>query len=59
MVDCGFQHQMTVAVAHQVEHWIVTPEVAGSRPVGHPTYPNPEKQLAQDEILRPSLCRWC
>jgi hypothetical protein len=25
-----------VAVAHQVEHRIVTPEVAGSRPVGHP-----------------------
>jgi hypothetical protein len=26
-----------VAVAQQVEHWIVIPEVAGSRPVGHPT----------------------
>jgi hypothetical protein len=25
-----------VAVAQQVEHRIVTPEVAGSRPVGHP-----------------------
>ena len=25
-----------MAVAHQVEHRIVTPEVAGSRPVGHP-----------------------
>jgi hypothetical protein len=25
-----------VAVAHQVEHRIVTPEVAGSRPVSHP-----------------------
>ena len=27
-----------VAVAHQVEHRIVAPEVAGSRPVSHPTY---------------------
>ena len=25
-----------VAVAHQVEHRIVAPEVAGSRPVRHP-----------------------
>ena len=25
-----------VAVAHQVEHRIVAPEVAGSRPVSHP-----------------------
>ena len=32
------QHLMMVAVAHQVEHWIVTPEVAVSRPVGHPTF---------------------
>ena len=30
---------MLVAVAHQVEHRIVTPEVAGSRPVGHPIFP--------------------
>ena len=30
-----------VAVAHQVEHRIVTPEVAGSRPVGHPNDPSP------------------
>ena len=29
---------LTVAVAHQVEHRIVAPEVAGSRPVSHPTY---------------------
>jgi hypothetical protein len=28
-----------VAVAHLVEHRIVTPEVAGSRPVGHPIQP--------------------
>ena len=27
-----------VAVAHQVEHRIVAPEVAGSRPVSHPTF---------------------
>ena len=27
---------LLVAVAHQVEHRIVTPEVAGSRPVSHP-----------------------
>ena len=27
-----------VAVAHQVEHRIVAPEVAGSRPVSHPTH---------------------
>jgi hypothetical protein len=32
-------HHVMVAVAHQVEHRIVTPEVAGSRPVGHPIYP--------------------
>ena len=29
---------LMVAVAHQVEHRIVAPEVAGSRPVSHPTY---------------------
>ena len=29
-----------VAVAQQVEHRIVTPEVAGSRPVGHPKNKN-------------------
>ena len=29
-----------VAVAHQVEHRIVAPEVAGSRPVSHPIFPN-------------------
>ena len=29
-------HRSVVAVAHRVEHRIVTPEVAGSRPVGHP-----------------------
>ena len=28
---------LMVAVAHQVEHRIVAPEVAGSRPVSHPT----------------------
>ena len=27
-----------VAVAHRVEHRIVAPEVAGSRPVGHPNH---------------------
>ncbi len=27
---------LMVAVAHQVEHRIVAPEVAGSRPVSHP-----------------------
>ena len=31
---------LMVAVAHQVEHRIVAPEVAGSRPVSHPT-PHP------------------
>ena len=31
---------LVVAVAHQVEHRIVTPEVAGSRPVSHPTFCN-------------------
>ena len=30
---------LTVAVAHQVEHRIVAPEVAGSRPVSHPIFP--------------------
>ena len=30
------RYQTVVAVAHQVEHRIVTPEVAGSRPVSHP-----------------------
>ena len=29
-------HFLMVAVAHQVEHRIVAPEVAGSRPVSHP-----------------------
>jgi hypothetical protein len=29
----------TVAVAQLVEHWIVAPDVAGSRPVGHPDFP--------------------
>ena len=28
-----------VAVAHQVEHRIVAPEVGGSRPLGHPIFP--------------------
>jgi hypothetical protein len=28
----------TVAVAQLVEHWIVAPDVAGSRPVGHPRF---------------------
>jgi hypothetical protein len=27
-----------VAVAHQVEHRIVAPEVVGSRPISHPTF---------------------
>ena len=27
---------LVVAVAHQVEHRIVTPEVVGSRPISHP-----------------------
>jgi hypothetical protein len=27
-----------VAVAQLVEHWIVIPGVAGSSPVGHPSY---------------------
>ncbi len=31
-----FLYQAMVAVAQQAEHRIVTPEVAGSRPVGHP-----------------------
>ena len=31
-----FSALSVVAVAHLVEHRIVTPEVAGSRPVGHP-----------------------
>ena len=30
------QRFLMVAVAHQVEHRIVAPEVAGSRPVSHP-----------------------
>ena len=29
---------LMVAVAHQVEHRIVAPEVADSRPVSHPIY---------------------
>ena len=29
---------LMVAVAHQVEHRIVAPEVAGSRPVSHPIF---------------------
>ena len=29
---------LMVAVAHQVEHRIVAPEVAGSRPVSHPIH---------------------
>jgi hypothetical protein len=33
-----FSDPSVVAVAHLVEHRIVTPEVAGSRPVGHPIY---------------------
>ena len=36
--DLPLPHRALVAVAHQVEHRIVTPEVAGSRPVGHPIY---------------------
>src|SRR5581483_186022 len=28
--------RLTVAVAQLVEHWIVAPVVAGSKPVGHP-----------------------
>ena len=31
-----YPDQFVVAVAQLVEHRIVTPEVAGSRPVGHP-----------------------
>ena len=34
----AFQYRAMVAVAQQVEHWIVIPEVAGSRPVGHPIF---------------------
>ena len=37
---------LMVAVAHQVEHRIVTPEVAGSRPVSHPNNSQYNQQLA-------------
>ena len=33
------QTRTMVAVAHQVEHRIVAPEVGGSRPLGHPNFP--------------------
>jgi hypothetical protein len=29
-------NDLMVTVAQLVEHWIVIPDVAGSRPVGHP-----------------------
>ncbi len=32
------QQTVVVGVAQLVEHWIVTPEVAGSNPVAHPIY---------------------
>ena len=41
---------LMVAVAHQVEHRIVAPEVAGSRPVSHPTY-----SLASDLLFSLAL----
>ena len=40
---------LVVAVAHQVEHRIVTPEVVGSRPISHP--------ISQLVILRRSAMR--
>ena len=38
-----------VAVAHQVEHRIVAPEVVGSRPIGHPIFTK-ENSLAQASV---------
>ena len=43
-----------VAVAHQVEHRIVAPEVAGSRPVSHPISPLTKAQTVGAEA-RPCL----
>ena len=40
---------LVVAVAHQVEHRIVTPEVVGSRPISHP--------ISRIVILRRSALR--
>gem|GEM_PF-3008692 len=40
---------LVVAVAHQVEHRIVTPEVVGSRPISHP--------IPRIAILRRSAAR--
>ena len=34
----GISFLTVVAVAHQVEHRIVAPEVGGSRPLGHPIF---------------------
>lgn len=43
-----------VAVAHQVEHRIVAPEVGGSRPLGHPTLVQPVLAV-QPVLTRPTL----
>ena len=45
---------LMVAVAHQVEHRIVAPEVAGSRPVSHPISPLTKAQTEAAEA-RPCL----
>ena len=54
---------LMVAVAHQVEHRIVAPEVAGSRPVSHPTHVMlVDATLPGDTLikrLRPDVSRRC
>ena len=47
-------HFLMVAVAHQVEHRIVAPEVAGSRPVSHPI-PHPLFARVALEVCRVGL----
>ena len=48
--------QSVVAVAHQVEHRIVAPEVVGSRPISHPIFRRQRSGCfgRNSVILRPS-----
>ena len=39
-----------VVVAQLVEHWVVVPDVAGSSPVGHPTFTESSLRRALEKI---------
>lgn len=50
-----FKHLFVAAIAQLVEHWIVIPVVAGSSPVGRPTFFLVKTQESKTQIILTSI----